>query len=158
MSTPVGLLLQNMLWAGVAAFGFAVLFNVPIRTLLACVLSGTIAYAVRTTLVESGLLTTEAATLIAASAVSFLGVIFGRLWRAPALVFVVPGVIPMVPGALAFRTMIDILMLTTDTIKDNDVLLTAVAVNSIKTLLIVGALAGGVAVPSLLLRRHRPMT
>jgi uncharacterized membrane protein YjjB (DUF3815 family) len=158
MSMPVGLLLQNMLWAGVAAFGFAVLFNVPIRTLLVCVLSGAIAYAVRTTLVESGLLTTEAATLIAASAVSFLGVIFGRLWRAPALVFVVPGVIPMVPGALAFRTMIDILMLTTDTIKDNDVLLTAVAVNSIKTLLIVGALAGGVAVPSLLLRRHRPMT
>jgi len=158
MSIAVGLLLEQTLWAGVAALGFAVLFNVPVRTLLACALSGAIAYAVRTILVETNLLTVEAATLLAATAVSFLGVIFGRRWRVPALIFVVPGVIPLVPGALAFRTMIDILMLTANPVNVSDTLLAAVAVNSIKTLLIVGALAGGVAVPSLLLRRHRPMT
>ena len=60
MSTPLGLLLQNMVWAGVVAFGSAVLFNVPVRTLPACVLSGAIAHVVRTTLVESGLLTIDA--------------------------------------------------------------------------------------------------
>ncbi len=155
----VAVLLERTMWAGIAAFGFAVLFNVPKRTLLACTLSGAIGYGIRVALVEGHLLSLEAATLVAATAVSFLGMFFGRYWHAPALVFVIPGVIVMVPGALAFRTMIDILMLTTVTAAPvNDVALTAAVVSSIKTLLIVGALAAGVAVPSLLLRRHRPMT
>ena len=75
----------------------------------------------------------------------------------PAPVFVVPGVIPLVPGYLAFRTMIDMLTLTTTPGVDEVLLLTA-AVNSLETILIVGGIAAGVAVPSLLLRRHRPMT
>jgi uncharacterized membrane protein YjjB (DUF3815 family) len=72
-------------------------------------------------------------------------------------VFVIPGVIPLVPGAQAFRTMIDILVLTTDGVQVDQTILTATAANAIKTLLIVGAIASGIAVPSLLLRRHRPM-
>jgi uncharacterized membrane protein YjjB (DUF3815 family) len=158
MNMPLATFLESIWWAGIAAFGFAVLFNVPRRTLLACALSGSFAFAVRILLVEFKLLPFEAATLVAATSVSFLGVAFGRFWRAPALVFIIPGVIPMVPGALAFRTMIDVLVLTADPTTANAAAMTAAAVNGIKMLLITGALAGGVAVPSLLLRRHRPMT
>jgi uncharacterized membrane protein YjjB (DUF3815 family) len=158
MSEIQAMFLEKVFWAGVAAFGFAVLFNVPRRTLLACALSGSFAYAVRILLVEFNLLTFEAATLVAATAVSFLGTAFWPFWRAPALVFIIPGVIPMVPGALAFRTMIDVIVLTTDSIPSSETILMAAAVNGLKTILITGALAGGVAVPSLLLRRHRPMT
>ncbi|MCB9422185.1 MAG: threonine/serine exporter family protein [Ardenticatenaceae bacterium] len=151
-------LLQNIIWAGVAALGFAILFNVPKRTLFACALSGSVAYAVRTLLTNSGYLGIEAATLMGAAAVGFLGVPFGRRWHAPAIIFVIPGVIPLVPGALAFRTMIDLLNLTTATGGVTGDLLTVTAVNSLKTVLIVGGIAGGVAMPSLLLRRYRPMT
>jgi uncharacterized membrane protein YjjB (DUF3815 family) len=151
------ILLQNMLWAGLAALGFAILFNVPMHTLWLCAISGAAGYAVRTGLTESGLVGVELATLLAATSVSLLGLIFGRLWRAPAVVFVVPGVIPLVPGALAFRTMINILILTTGDAQVNQSVLVAAVASSIKTILIVAAMAGGIAVPSLLLRRHRPM-
>lgn len=152
-----GLLLQNTFWAGIAALGFAILFNVPPRTLLLCALNGAVAYASRAWLTQSGLAGIETATLVAATLVGFLGVIFGHRWHAPALLFVVPGVIPLVPGALAFRTMINILILTTGNVEVNDGLLIDAVVNLIKTTLIVIAMAGGVAVPTLLLRRHRPM-
>jgi uncharacterized membrane protein YjjB (DUF3815 family) len=152
------LFLQNTMWAGIAALGFAILFNVPKRTLFACALSGAFAYAVRTGLTNFGLVGIEAATLMGSAVVGFLGVPFGRRWHAPAIIFVIPGVIPLVPGALAFRTMIDLLTLTTSTTGIDADLLADTAVNSLKTILIVGGIAGGVAMPSLLLRRDRPMT
>jgi uncharacterized membrane protein YjjB (DUF3815 family) len=145
------------LWAGVAALGFAVLFNVPRRTLVGCALVGALAYAVRTLLVQFGVTGIEAATLLGATVVGFVGVRFGRYWHVPAPVFIVPGVIPLVPGYLAFRTMIDLLTLTTSAPDVDQVLLLTIAVTSLKTVLIVGGIAAGVAVPSLLLRRHRPM-
>ncbi len=151
-------LIQNIFWAGIVALGYAILFNSPKRTLFGCALSGTVAYAVRVLLVQYNLLTIEAATLIAATAVSFLAVLFGRRWHAPVPVFVVPGVIPLIPGLLAFTTMIDILTLTTGAPQVDEALLAEVAVNSLRTALILCGIAGGVAVPSLLLRRHRPMT
>ena len=158
MSETLVVLLQNTFWAGLAALGFAILFNVPARTLILAVISGAVGYAVRSGLVQSGFTGVEMATLVAAIVVSLLGVLFGRHWHAPPVVGVIPGVIPLVPGALAFRTMIDILVLTTDGVQVNETILTVTAANAIKTLLIVGAIASGIAVPSLLLRRHRPMT
>ena len=152
------LLLQNTFWAGIVALGIAILFNVPVRTLFACALSGAVAFAVRTGLMQVGLVGLEAATLAGATVVGFLGVVFGRRWHAPAPVFVVPGVIPLVPGALAFNTMIDILILTTGASSVSETLLAETIVNSTKTALIVCAIAGGIAAPSLLLHRHRPVT
>lgn len=150
-------LLQNTFWAGIAALGFAILFSVPRRTLMGCAVNGAVAYASRAWLTQAGLVGIETATLVAATLVGLLGIIFGRYQRVPALLFVVPGVIPLVPGALAFRTMINILILTTGRAETSDRLLIDAVVNLIKTTLIVIAMAGGVAIPTLLFRRHRPM-
>ncbi len=151
-------LLQNGFWAGVAALGYAMLFNSPKRTLFGCALSGTVAYLVRALLIKHTPFEIVAATLIAATAASFLAVLLGHRWHAPAIVFVVPGVIPLIPGLLAFTTMIDILTLTTSVPQVDETLLAEAAVNSLKTALTLCGIAGGVAVPSLLLRRYRPMT
>ena len=151
------LLMQKSMWAGLAAVGFALLFNVPRRTLFGCMLSGALGYAVRSLLLELGLVGIETGTLLAATFVSVLGVVFGRVWRVPAVVFAVPGLIPFVPGSLAFRALSDLLTLTTAAAADDTLLMKAV-VSTLKSILIVGALAAGVAVPSLLLRRDRPMT
>jgi len=160
MSLPIAWwpLLLNLLWAGAAAVGVAVYFNVPLRTLLGCALCGASAFTTRTLLMDSGQFSIELATGMAASLVTILGVFLGRRWHVPAIIFVVPGVIPLVPGVRAFQTMIDILILTTDGIQVNDTLLIDAAVNSIETTLIVCAIAGGIAIPTLLFRRRRPMT
>jgi len=69
----------------------------------------------------------------------------------------VPGVIPLVPGALAFRTMAALLTLTDEGAAADPQVLVTVSVNGIRAVLITLAIAFGVAVPSLLLRRKRPM-
>jgi uncharacterized membrane protein YjjB (DUF3815 family) len=158
MSEPIWLLLQNTFWAGVAALGFAILFNVPPSILWLCPISGAAGYLMRTWLTQSGFFEIEIATLLAATLVSFLGVVLGHRWHVPALILVIPGVIPLVPGALAFRTMINILVLTAGSAHLNATVLVEAITNGFKTILIVGAIAGGVAMPSLLLRRHRPLT
>jgi uncharacterized membrane protein YjjB (DUF3815 family) len=151
------LLVQNAFWAGIAALGFAVLFNVPVRTLFACAVCGAIAYATRTLLATSAGLSMEAATLAGATLVGFAAVLFSRPLHVPAPVLVMPGVIPLIPGALAFRTMIDLLNLSAAPAAD-ETLVAIAAVNSFKTALIIGAIAAGVAIPSLIFRRRRPMT
>lgn len=160
MSLPIawGPLLLNLLWAGAAAAGMAIYFNVPLRTLLGCALCGASAFTTRSLLMDLDHFSIELATGVAASLVTILGVFFGRRWHVPAIIYIVPGVIPLVPGVRAFQTMIDILILTTDGVQVNDTLLIDAAVNSIETTLIVCAIAGGIAIPILLFRRRRPMT
>lgn len=157
MNAAILHLVENTLWAGVAAVGFAVLFNVPKHRLFLCAIAGAVGYAVRTSLTQFAHADIATATLIASVLVSIFGLVAGRRWHAPPVVFVIPGVIPLIPGSLAFRTMIDILVLTTGSAQVNETVLIEAIANGFKTLLTVGAIAGGIAVPSLLLRRHRPM-
>jgi uncharacterized membrane protein YjjB (DUF3815 family) len=149
--------LEHGLWAGAAAACFAVLFNVPVRALLACGFTGLLGHVSRSLFVVSGLMGTVPASLLAATAVSLLGVAFGRRLRAPAVIFVIPGIIPLVPGALAFRTIVDVVSLLEAGPEAQQVAITAAAVSAIRTTLIGAALATGVAFPSLLLRRNRLM-
>lgn len=72
----------DALWAGVAALGFAILFNVPVRTLPACFVNGTLGHALRTLLMHYGV-GIEAATLAGSVLIGFLGVGCARLWNAP---------------------------------------------------------------------------
>ncbi len=148
--------LENMVWAGVAALGFAFVFNVPVRTLAACAIAGTLGYALRTVLMSFGA-GIEEATLAAAAAVGFLGWLFARIWKAPALVFSIPGVIPMVPGSFAFKSMIGMVLLARGGDPLNPNLAMETAVFAIKTALVLGAIAVGISIPKLLLRRYKPL-
>lgn len=149
-------ILQDAFWSGIAAVGFAVLFNVPRRTLVGCALAGAAGHASRTLLMSWGI-GIELGTLIGAAVVGFLGHYFGQRWHAADLVFTVPGVIPMVPGSFAFRTMIGVLELVNLGAFAGTPVLVEASVNAIKTGLILAAIAGGIAAPSLLFQRQKPV-
>ena len=151
-------LIEQSLWAGVAAAGFAVLFNVPPRMLLACGLSGSLAFLARGGAVGVRLGSLELASLYAATLISLLSMAWGRRYRAPALVFVIPSVIPLGPGALAFRTVKDLLVLTSQAGHEDAALLSGVVTGGFKIMLVVSAMALGVALPSIVLRREDPRT
>jgi len=88
---------------------------------------------------------------------SVVGIAFGRLIRAPALVFVIPAAIRLIPGKLALRTMVDVLSLYVRRplhVGGGDC---AAGVGGLRTMLITVAMAGGIPVPSLVLRRHAPL-
>jgi uncharacterized membrane protein YjjB (DUF3815 family) len=153
-----GVVLERGLWAGVAALGFAVLFNVPRRALGACAGLGASAFMSRALIVELGLCSTELATFFAAVLAGVGALSLGKSLRAPAVVFAVPAVIPFVPGALALRSTASLLSLTTGGDALDAQAFVAVARDVLRVAIITLAMAGGVAVPSLILRRKSPMT
>jgi uncharacterized membrane protein YjjB (DUF3815 family) len=145
------LLARDAFWSGMASLGFAILFNVPVRTLLACALCGASGYATRTLLMQFGI-GIELATLAGATLIGVLGELFARRWHAPAPVFTVPGVIPMIPGTFAYNAMIGLVELASGA---GEAVLLETAVDAIKTLLILASLASGIAAASLIFQRRR---
>lgn len=158
-------LLADGFWAAVAALGFAVLFNVPTRTLVGCAACGALGHASRTFLVNSGWPGVDhivAATLIGATAVGTLGFFLARHYKLPTVIFTVSGVIPMFPGIFAYRTMLDILQITgiinigalgpIDTVVMQELI-----PNLLTTAFMLAALALGIAAPTLLFRRRKPV-
>ncbi|MDZ4764002.1 MAG: threonine/serine exporter family protein [Chloroflexota bacterium] len=149
----------DALWSCVAALGFAVLFNVPRRMLLGCALVGAVGHAARFLVLHAGL-PIEAATLFAAVLVGGLSAILSRIYQTPALIFGIVGAIPMVPGVFAYRAMIGLIRVAgADTLLADEraLLLSGAAINAVKTGLLLGALAVGIAVPTLLFSRRKPV-
>jgi uncharacterized membrane protein YjjB (DUF3815 family) len=153
------LLLEDLLWSAVAAMGFAVLFNVPRRALPGCALAAGVGHVIRTLCIQTGL-PLELATLVAATAVGFLGESLAKSFQTPRIVFTVPAVIPMVPGVLAYQTMIGVFelvgLIDLNALPASDVLVMT-AVGAIKTGLVLIALALGIIAPNLLFHRYTPV-
>ncbi len=148
-------LLRDGLLSGVAALGFAVLFNVPKRLLLGCFLSGALGHGLRTLLVTSGM-SVEMSSLVGAAAVGFLSVLLSDRYNVPASVFAVTGAIPMVPGVFAYQTVIGLLNATSAPSDQSIEFLAAAGINGVRTGLILAAIAFGIAAPTLLFRRTNP--
>jgi uncharacterized membrane protein YjjB (DUF3815 family) len=146
------LCVEDVFWSGVAALGFAILFNVPKRLLLGCFIAGAVGHMLRTTLVISGS-SLEFATLIGAAAVGFLSVYLGDRSKVPPSIFAVTGAIPLVPGVFAYQTIIGLLSATSAANGQSVNLLAVAGINGVRTALMLSAIAFGIAAPTLLFRR-----
>ena len=108
MSPFVPYLLHQAFFGGVAAVGFAVLFNCPPRLLWIGFGAGALALAVRTGGQEIGGLRLSAASFIAA----FVLALLNRIWESPdsprGSVLAVVGCIPMIPGSLAAKGLMNL--------------------------------------------------
>ncbi|MDL2407777.1 threonine/serine exporter family protein [Rhizobium calliandrae] len=93
---------QDVVFSAVAAFGFAMLFNAPVRAVVACVICGTISHGLRSELGTLGL-ELAAATLFCSFLAGLLSHAFGRLLALPWPTFAFPGTVAMIPGSYAFR-------------------------------------------------------
>lgn len=152
--SPALELLENLLLAAVPAAGFGMAFAVPARVLGWCAAGGALGRGLRFLLVEAGL-PIEWATLVAAAAVSWLGVYAARRLRAHPKVFTVAAVIPMVPGVPMYTTLLALAEIQRNGLT-NELLATALT-SGLRTSFIVAALAVGLAVPGLFVYRRRPV-
>ena len=149
---------RDAFWSGAAALGFAVLFNVPRRGLGVCYLVGCAGHGARAFLSLLGV-TLVPGTFLASLLIGILGTwLAGRL-RLPVGVVSLPAAIPMVPGVTAFRSMIALIALSAPESEPRSVqLLLADAVgNFTTTWFILAALAAGIALPSLMVHREKPV-
>ena len=96
------------------------------------------------------------ATFAGATLVGILSVSAAHNKHAPPLVFSIPAVIPMVPGAFAYRMMLGLIKLsgTAVTNETYSQTLGETASNGLKTLFILISLAVGVAIPMLISRKE----
>lgn len=88
---------------------FALLFHTPKRCLLSASLTGMAGYAAymaAMTLLHS----TIGASFIGALAVAVLAEILARRQKAPAVIFSLMGIVPLVPGAGLYRTMLSLVL------------------------------------------------
>jgi len=98
-------LAEDSLFSACAALGYLFLFNVPVRLAWVCVLCGVASHTMRTLCLQHHI-DIVAGSLIGALAVGFLAHGFARYFRAPASTFAFPGVVAMIPGEFAFRSVI----------------------------------------------------
>jgi len=89
-----------------AAGGFAVLFDVPRRYILISALAGVVAYGTRQLVLAQGI-PPEGAALVAGLTIGICAEALARIFDAPTSLFSIPGYIPLVPGVLAFRTILN---------------------------------------------------
>lgn len=148
------LIIIDALFAAVPAVGFAMVFNVPKKMLVYCAIGGALAHSLRFVLMDLGV-QIEWATLIASSSMGFLGLYWSRKHLIPRPVFTVASVIPMIPGSFAFTTVIGLVELNSAGYSIE--IMQIVTENGLKTLFILGALSFGLALPSILIYRGRPI-
>lgn len=147
--------LTDMFWAAIPAIGFAMVFNVPPRSLPAVALLGAAGHGLRWLLMQYHW-TVVPASLAGAILIGFMAVYLAKRLHAPAQIFGIAGVIPMIPGVHAFKTMIGLVQLATHA-GVADSLLLETSIHATQTGMILGALATGIAAPKLLFERHQPV-
>ena len=147
-------LLEKCFWFGLAASGFAILFNVPKRSLPAIFLIAAMGGITKLLLMGTGM-TIIMATLAGATLIGVLSIPLAHRIHVPPFIFSIPAVIPMVPGTLAYRMMIGLVKLAGDLDPNTYERILAETISTgLKVMLILMSLAGGVAIPMLITRKE----
>ncbi|KFN00925.1 hypothetical protein DJ90_4536 [Paenibacillus macerans] len=96
-------MIVQLLTSFIASAAFGILFNAPGRTLLQCGFSGMIGWIAYVLLEQraDAVFSTVAATFI----VGVISLLFARYYKKPVIIFSVAGIIPLVPGGLAYDAM-----------------------------------------------------
>ncbi len=147
------LIFEKLIWFGFAAIGFAILFNVPVRALPWVFMMGAIGGISKVILMKLGI-DIILATFIGATVIGILSVYAAHLKHCPPLIFSIPAVIPMVPGAFAYRMMLGFIQLSGKPDGVYSKVLESTINNGLKTFFILLCLAAGVAFPMLITRKE----
>ncbi|WP_425446012.1 threonine/serine exporter family protein [Dethiothermospora halolimnae] len=100
--------LSQSIYAFLSTIGFAVLFNIPKGSIIKSGFIGGIGWFVFLG-VDSLSDSKMAGAFFAAVTVGVLGEFFARFFKKPATVFIIPGIIPLVPGAGMYDTMLAVI-------------------------------------------------
>ena len=101
-------MVKEFIYAFCSTIGFGILFNIPRKELIFSAISGALGWVIYKDLMnnfESGIM----ASFFGALAVGISSEIFARVRKMPATVFVIPGIIPLVPGYGLYYAMLKII-------------------------------------------------
>ncbi|KDR93934.1 Uncharacterized membrane protein YjjB, DUF3815 family [Peptoclostridium litorale DSM 5388] len=99
---------KQFIFSFLPTVGFAILFNAPRSSLFYTGLTGGTGWTIYFFLKHSGF-SSPFSSLIAAIVVSILGEIFARVDKKPVTAFIIPGIVPLVPGYGMYLSMINLI-------------------------------------------------
>ena len=147
-------IITKSIWAGIGAIGFAILFNVPRRTIITIWALGFLGGLIKFSAMHFDL-GIVFSSFLGATAIGMASVQTAHFKNSPPLIFSIPAVIPMVPGFFAYKMMLGLIALinieNTDTYIQT---LIQTVNNGAKTMFILISLGTGVAIPMLLSRKE----
>ncbi len=94
----------QLLASFIASAAFGVIFNAPKKSLPQCGLVGMCGWFFYIWLVEYKF-DVIVATLISAFIIAVISQVFAKIYKSPVIIFSVMGIIPLVPGGLAYNAM-----------------------------------------------------
>ena len=145
------------LWAAPAALGFALLFNVPPRSLVACCTLAVIGHATRKAVTVFGG-DLVLATLIGGVVIGIAAQWWAKRHEMIPTVYSISAAIPMVPGTFMYKAvqgLLGIANVSTLSEAAAQQLLTDASINAVKACMILMALAFGIAAPILFLPHRK---
>ncbi|MEW9677595.1 threonine/serine exporter family protein [Lentibacillus sp. L22] len=104
MTPMIIIIVTQLITSFIAAAGFGIIFNAPRQSLIQCGLIGMLGWILYYWLVEQGM-NVVPATVLAAMLVGALSQICAKLYKTPIIIFIVSGIIPLVPGGSAYDAM-----------------------------------------------------
>jgi uncharacterized membrane protein YjjB (DUF3815 family) len=147
-------LIEKCFWFGIAALGFAVLFNVPPRTLVNVFLIAAAGCLCRLLFMYDGV-NIILATFIGACLIGLLSILAAHKNATAPFILSIPAVIPMVPGVFIYRLILGLVRIAEYSSGNYPPQLLSDTVNyGIKSFFILGAIAMGVAFPMMISRKE----
>ncbi|MBH0231534.1 threonine/serine exporter family protein [Halobacillus yeomjeoni] len=87
-----------------ASAAFGIIYQAPRNTIIKCGLVGMFGWVIYISLVWEEV-DSVPATLIASFVIAMVSQMLARIYKTPMIIFSVPGIIPLVPGSLAYDAM-----------------------------------------------------
>ncbi|WP_323703052.1 threonine/serine exporter family protein [Mammaliicoccus sp. Dog046] len=93
--------IYQILLSFTATLFFSVIFNAPKRLLIACGIVGAMGWMIYTVSLDFGIDKVQA-SFYGSIALALMSHIMSRYYKRPMIIFIVAGIIPLVPGGLAY--------------------------------------------------------
>lgn len=95
---------EQIVTSFIATGAFGIIFNIPRQSLLKCGLVGMIGWMIYF-LLTFNKMDVVIATFVAAFSIGVMSQIYAKIYRTPSIIFSVSGIIPLVPGGIAYDAM-----------------------------------------------------
>ncbi|MFU0800271.1 MAG: threonine/serine exporter family protein [Xylanivirga thermophila] len=96
-------MILQIIYGFFATIGFGILFNVPKKYIIEAGFSGAIGWAGYLLMMHISK-STIAATFIASIFIGIMGEFFAKRTKNPVTIFIIPAIIPLVPGVASYKT------------------------------------------------------
>ena len=97
-------LIINFIFSFAVTAGFSIFFNAPKKSLIPCGIVGGIGWCTYVVMANSEYISNVFSMVIASAVISLLSEILARKLKYPSINFIIPGILPLVPGLGLYNT------------------------------------------------------